>query len=112
MRTARFSANTGKTGKLIHQVFQRLNILRHSVPPLSPDRGCRPAGHLGHFFLGVLIHGSSGAVDGGGNQILEHFNIVGVNGLRLDLDSGNFVLAIHGDSDHLTAGSAGVFLGA
>ena len=71
---------------------------------LAQTGDVQTAGHLGHLLLGVLVNGSGGAVDGGGNQILKHFNIIGVDGLGLDLDGGDLMLAVHRDSDHLTAG--------
>lgn len=70
-----------------------------------------PPGHLGHFFLGLLVNGRNSAVDGGGNEVFQHFDILGVNGLGLDLDSGDLVLAGHGNGDHLAAGGTGVLFG-
>ena len=35
-----FAANTGKLGKLVDQIFQRLNIVVEHRQPLNPDRGC------------------------------------------------------------------------
>ena len=64
------------------------------------------AGHRGHLFLGQLARRAQRIVDGGDDQVLQHLDVGGIDGGRVDRDAHELTLAGHGRADDAAAGPA------
>ena len=62
------------------------------------------AGETGHVVRRFGVRRPHGFVDRGNDHILEHFHVVGIHCLWLDLDADQFMLAVDGGRDHAATG--------
>ncbi len=70
--------------------------------PTSP--AAEPAGDRAHLLLGELARCAQGVVDRGDDEVLEHLDVVRIDGRRVDGHADQFLLAGDRGLDHAAAG--------
>src|SRR6266498_4587322 len=60
----------------------------------SPE-SWQPSQHAAHGGLHAIVYFLRRAVEGGGDQVLQHFNVAVLDRLRIDLDAQYLLAAVH-----------------
>ena len=72
--------------------------------PPRPPRAAQPAGRGAHLVGGELLRRAQRLVDGGQHGVLQHLDVLGVDGVGVDGDRLDGELAGGDDLDHAAAG--------
>src|SRR5216684_374814 len=79
---------------------------RATLQPSKQSRNLHPAGHCADGACHLLIDLARRFVHGGNDQILQHLDVIGVDGFLVDGDGQQLLGAVHRRLDHPASGAS------
>ena len=67
-------------------------------------RDVEAAGDGAHLLVGELVDTADGLVDGSHDHVLQHIDVLGIEGIGVDGEVDELHLAVNGHLDHAAAG--------